>query len=183
MAEEMGLDALLGGVDELGGIDAETTFESDKLDFDRPVAGQSLTEAPGSNAWETPPQYADPKEAMDKLFNSFMQPVNAKQLLRIMDAGVPVASMAEPILMHGVQEGKWSLDTAMYIAPSVLAVLSNMAERAGVEYTMEQKKEEKVFDLSGLKSSLKKKKEEVPKMEDFLQEEDNGPSDLMGERK
>ena len=184
MVQETGLEGLLGGVDELGGIDANTTFSADKFDIDRPVPGQSLMEEPGAAPWEQPPEVTDPKEVLDGMFNAAMEPDNARQLLRLMDAGVPIETIIEPILMHGVQEGKWSIDTALFVAPGFMHILNNMAVRAGLAPTFaEKKKEDPASDLADIKAVFSKNKDEpakeAPSMEDVLGEAPNAGPNLL----
>ena len=186
MLEEEGIGALLGGVDELGGIDESSTFASDKFDLDRPVPGQSLTEAPGANPWEKPPQQTDPKSVANALFMQSTEPKNARQLLRLMDAGVPIETIVEPILMHGVQEGQWSMDVAMAVGPAYMGILLGMAHRAGVTATLENSKKEEVpTDLTDIKALFTKKKPKAtPALEDFQEESaeetaPTGEADIM----
>lgn len=182
--EDEGLEALLGGVEELGGIDETTTFESDKFNLDRPVPGQSLTEAPGANSWEQPPQYSDPKDVAEGLFMKSTEPKNARQLLRLMDAGVPIETLIEPILMHGVQEGMWSMDVALAVGPAYMGILLGMANRAGITATLENKREEQApSNLEDIKAMFEKKnKKDAPKLEDFQEEapaEEGAEKDIM----
>ena len=121
--DTLGIGNLLGDVDELGGIGEDTTFEADRLMFDKPVPGQGLVEEPGARAWEKPPAQSDPNAVLDMLFTGMHEPETATQLLRILDTGVPISMLIEPILMAGAMEGKYSVDVATAIAPSFMVIL------------------------------------------------------------
>jgi len=174
---EIGLDNLLGGIDELGGIDSGTTFgaatpeqqKQNMFALDRPIPGQSMTVEPGQRAWETPPQFDKPEDAMHFLAMNSMSPDFAQDLIRLIDAGVPLATLAEPVLMNGTANGKWSVDTAMLIAEPLMALWAGMAQAAGITPEMTSPKSKKTsIDPRPIKAMFKKAKEEaeIPEVEE-----------------
>lgn len=134
-----------------------------------PIPGQSLTREPGSAAWEQPPQYNTEAEAMDFLFEKVTRPDVQTNLLRVMDAGVPLPILLEPILMHGVQEGKWSMDLAMMLMEPLGVVLYGLGKRAGIDPKLEvpKKKEDKGINPESLakifKGAVEAKDQTAPK--------------------
>ena len=50
---------------------------------DAPVPGQSLTDKPGSAAWEHPPQYTNTSEAADFVWNQLSTPEFSEQVIAI----------------------------------------------------------------------------------------------------
>lgn len=104
--------------------------------FDLPVPGQSLTAEPGAAAYETPPEFTKMEDATDYLFNNLMAKPAQKKALQAMNEGVPVSLLAEPILLHGVQEGKWSMDMALMLMPTFSVMLYGLGKKAGVNVKM-----------------------------------------------
>ena len=49
--------------------------------FDAPVPGQSLTDKPGSAAWEHPPQYTNTADAADFVWDQLTTPEFAQQVI------------------------------------------------------------------------------------------------------
>lgn len=123
-------------------VDANTQKNNVQL-MDAPVPGQGLSVEPGSVPWERPPEFSTEAEAMDFLFEKITRPDVQTDLLRAMDAGVPVAVLVEPILMHGAQEGKWSIDMAMTLLEPFGVILYGLGRKAGITPTIEAPKDTK----------------------------------------
>ena len=64
--------------------------------FDAPIPGQSLTDTPGNNKWEHPPQ-----------------------TLLLLHSGVSVEALTKGVLFSGFTEGKWTPDLAVLLAEIV----------------------------------------------------------------
>lgn len=97
-----------------------------------PVPGQSLTHAPKNNAWEKPAQFHTPEDAMNFLMNQILQPQNTKQMLGMMDAGMPIEAIARSVIFTGFSTGKWTPDTGMLIYKPFMLTLIALAHRAGI---------------------------------------------------
>ena len=80
--------------------------------FNAPPAGHSLTDEPGKWPWENPPQYADPKEAMDFIIQKAEEPDNEENFLRLLLSGVPVEAIVNTITFAGFTGGFFSVDVA-----------------------------------------------------------------------
>ena len=76
--------------------------------FDTPIPGQSLTDEPGNYPWEHPPQYTDVDEILDKMYDTLTKPTIARQLISMLDAGVPVEAIVRVITFGGFMEGKYN---------------------------------------------------------------------------
>ena len=101
--------------------------------FDAPIPGQSLTDTPGNYPWEHPPQYTDPAEAAEFIWQSLHQDQFMEQTIGMLDAGVPVEAIARVLLFGGFMEGKFSPDVAFIIAEPVMKMIATMGLTAGVE--------------------------------------------------
>jgi len=120
---------------EVDGNDAEV------LDpFDAPIPGQSLTDEPGSRAWETPPEFSDIEEAymaMEKKLHT--DKAVQEKLIRLMYSGVPVIVLVKAITMGGFQEGLWTPDMAELLNIPLTFLLTQLAIDAGIKPKLEHK--------------------------------------------
>ena len=93
--------------------------ESKYNPFDAPVAGQSLTKEPGNAAWEHPPQIDSMEEAMGYVWEKLSQEQNYKALAKV-------------ISFSGFLEGKWTVDVAKMIEPTVGQMIATMGSTSKV---------------------------------------------------
>jgi len=101
--------------------------------FDAPVPGQSMTDKPGSAAWEHPPQYTNTAEAADFVWDQLSTPEFAEQVIAMLDAGIPVEAIGRIILFGGFTEGKWTPDVAFIIAEPVMKMIVAVGLQGGVK--------------------------------------------------
>jgi len=101
--------------------------------FDAPVPGQSLTDKPGSAAWEHPPQFVNTAEAADFVWDQLSTPEFAEQVIAMLDAGIPVEAIGRVILFGGFTEGKWTPDVAFIIAEPVMKMIVAVGVQGGVK--------------------------------------------------
>ena len=101
--------------------------------FDAPIPGQSLTDKPGSAAWEHPPQYVNTAEAADFVWDQLSTPEFAEQVIAMLDAGIPVEAIGRVILFGGFTEGKWTPDVAFIIAEPVMKMIVAVGINGGVK--------------------------------------------------
>ena len=100
--------------------------------LDGPIPGESLTKAPGAGAHERPIQFADMNEALEYLFDRLTDPKQVARMVAIMNAGAPAEAVACTILMSGFMQGKWTVDLALLLGPTVLRMIVAVAVRAGI---------------------------------------------------
>ncbi len=101
--------------------------------FDRPVPGQSLTDEPKNYPWEHPAQFSDIREARDRIFDNLTEEESVQQLLTMLSANVPAEAVVRTILFAGFTEGKWTVDSAILLAPVILMQVVSIAKAAGLE--------------------------------------------------
>jgi len=100
--------------------------------FNRSIPGQSLTQEPGSTPWEHPPQFANPTDALEYLFETLTQPRNAMQIVMVLKKGMPVEWLAKTIIMDGFTKNKWTPDVGLLILKLVMAMIISVATLKGV---------------------------------------------------
>ena len=100
--------------------------------FDAPVPGQSLTDEPGNYPWEHPPQYSDPEEVLDLLFDKLGEPEVVEQVIAMLDSGVPVEAIVRVMTFSGFMNGKFNPDVGFLIVQPLMNMVSAIGIRAGI---------------------------------------------------
>ena len=107
--------------------------ESQYNSFDAPVPGESLTNTPGNAAWEHPPTYAKPEDAIEFINDRMLNEVHGKRALMLMSIGTPIEALVKIITFSGFINGKWSVDTGKILEPLVGMLLAKMAKDAKID--------------------------------------------------
>ena len=112
--------------------------------FDAPIPGESLTHELGARPWQSPPQYATVEDALVFYIPRFANEEVVKQLLDVLNMGVPVTTLANTIQLGNVMEGRHSIDVGMLVLPVLMELIMFIAESEGVEYTSGLEQEKKL---------------------------------------
>lgn len=126
----------------------------DKINALSAPPGHSLTDEPGRWAWERPPVYADPNDAIDYLTDAIEDdPKQRDGILKLLLAGITVEEMVNQIAFKGFMYGYYSPDVAYLIKPAIGIFLYNMALEEGFEPQMfvEKMEDEEVDDVAFFK--------------------------------
>jgi len=126
-------------------IRGEAKFSQEKLDElvslsnkGAPIAGQSLTRSVDEPyPWETPPEFANPREALDDIVGSIMQPEAMKKIVAALAKGGAVADIGTAILYAKFNEGKISPDAMMMLAEPIMYTIMAIGEEANIQYNIE----------------------------------------------
>ena len=102
--------------------------------FDRPIPGQSLTEAPRNAPYERPPEVTDPEQAVQIHLERLTRPEVMEDALFFLEMGVDLVSLVEGILRSAVMQGIHSLDVSLIIAPVLHEYIKSAADTLEVEY-------------------------------------------------
>ena len=126
-------------------IRGEAKFSQEKLDElvslsnkGAPIAGQSLTRSVDEPyPWETPPEFSNPREALDDIVGSIMQPEAMKKIVAALAKGGAVADIGTAILYAKFNEGKISPDAMMMLAEPIMYTIMAIGEEANIQYNIE----------------------------------------------
>ena len=126
-------------------IRGEAKFSQEKLDElvslsnkGAPIPGQSLTRSVDEPyPWETPPEFTNPREALDDIVGSIMQPEAMKNIVAALAKGGAVADIGTAILYAKFNEGKISPDAMMMLAEPVMYTIMAIGEEANIQYNIE----------------------------------------------
>ncbi len=126
-------------------IRGEAKFSQEKLDElvnlsskGGPIPGQSLTrDSEDPYPWETPPEFSNPREALDDIVGSIMQPEAMKNIVDALAKGGAVADIGTAILYAKFNEGKITPDVMMMLAEPVMYTIMAIGEEANIQYNIE----------------------------------------------
>jgi len=110
--------------------------EFDKLTPLAAPPGHSLTDEPGKWAWERPPQFANPDDALDFVLDKLEEPTRRKDIMRMLVAGISIQELVSQIAFKGFMQGAYSPDVAELIKPSIGIYLYREALEEGFEPRM-----------------------------------------------
>jgi len=124
--DDFRVDDKVNNLDKLlEGADGDTSKELDM--FNAPTPGQSLTDEPGNRPWEKPPKFSKPEEAFMAIQARLRKKRAQRELVRVMDAGMPLQVLTRSITIGGFREGLWTPDVAELLNRPVFMLLGNLA--------------------------------------------------------
>jgi hypothetical protein len=75
-----------------------------------PIPGQSLTGEPRQYAWERPPEYDTPEEALKFYLPKITDDETVDDIHLVLESGFPLSTLVKGIYMNGVMDGLHSID-------------------------------------------------------------------------
>ena len=136
------------GLDEVVGLSTQG----------RPIPGQSLVNDPiQPYAWEQPPEFANPKDALDYMVGLIFQPDTMKQIVGALANGAAVADITMVMLYTKFTEGKFNPDVLMLLAEPVMYVIMAIGEEANIKYNIEDSNDLDEFDDDDNKEEMEGK--------------------------
>jgi len=112
----------------------DKTLIQNQNSFNAPIPGESLTAFPSTpNAWERPPQYADEDKAMEELYLLLTEKDRLKDLVKIIDDGVPLDEIAQVILYRGYTQGQYNPDLMLMMIEPTIYLLIAIADYAEIK--------------------------------------------------
>jgi len=125
--------------------------------------GNSLTDAPGKWAWEQPPRFSDPNDAIDFIVDRFKEGEGENDMIKLMAAGITVEELVAQVSLKGFMQGAFTPDVAELIKPAIATYLMKLGVDNGFTPTLFLPKESdkgQVDDVSFFKI-LKERNPEV----------------------
>jgi hypothetical protein len=120
--------------------------ELSPVDVIKPVpAGGSWTDTPKSRPWQNPPKLVNVDEIAQGYIDRMSSAKMINSMLDVLDTKVPLASMAEAMMLSGVAAGIHTIDAGLLVMPVIIEMLKTAADMHGVDY--------KVFADDGLEES------------------------------
>ena len=101
--------------------------------FSRPIAGQSLTDAPGKWPFEKPPKVTSPTQAFELVKDSLEDPSAYEDIMNLLDVGISAETLASSLTLKMFTEGVFTPDIAEIIKPPLVAHITEMGVEGGIE--------------------------------------------------
>lgn len=115
--------------------------------FDGPIGGESWQYEPRSMPWDRPARFVEAEEALDFVFRRLRNPKVAKQLLNLLQAGMPIDMLVEMQLQSGFMQGLYQAPILMQLVPPMTVMLWRMAESAGIQPKLSSDKDLRPVDF------------------------------------
>ncbi len=160
--------------------DTTPSYEEPNVNaFDAPIPGQSLTDTPGNAPWEHPPQYTDPEQVLDGLYDKITNGEFTEQLIAMLDAGVPVEAIVRVMVFGGFMQGKFTPDMGFMIVEPLMKLVAAVGIRAGVnelKLSLDDLSNNKFLkDMAELKAAKNEIQETAQDIQQELPQPEAGP--------
>ena len=140
----------------------------DEPNVDYPIPGMGMTAELGSRLWEQPPQLDTVDEATDFYMERMKQEDVQKGLIKVIDMGVPLTTIANAIQLANVMEGRHNIDVGVLMLPILVETMRYIAEEANIEYVTGMEEIKEKDDALALKVASKM----IDEKEEIVEEED-----------
>lgn len=139
-------------------------------DLIKPVPpGVSWTAPPKGRPWTNPPKFVKVSDVAQGYIDNLSSASMMNSILDVVDTKVPLAAMAEVIMLSSVNKGIHTIDAGILAMPIIIEMLKTAAELHGADYTVfpdELTKDDDIPDRvarSAIKKAMEKPttKEEV----------------------
>ena len=143
-------------------------MRKDEPNLDYPIPGMGMTAELGSRLWEQPPQLDTVDEATDFYMERMKQEDVQKGLIKVIDMGVPLTTIANAIQLANVMEGRHNIDIGVLMLPILVETMRYIAEEANIEYVTGMEEIKEKDDALALKVASKM----IDEKEEEVEEED-----------
>lgn len=110
------------------------------VDFIKPVPpGISWTAEPRGRPWSNPPKLVKVSEIAQGYIDNLSTPSAINNALGAIETGIPLAALANALMLAGVSEGVHTIDAGILVTPVIIEMLVTLAEVHGVEYQVFEK--------------------------------------------
>lgn len=99
-------------------------------------AGISWTAPAKGRPWSQPPRMVKLSDVAQGYIDNLSSPSMVNSIIDALDTGVPIASLAEMLMLTGVHKGIHTVDAGILVIPVIIEMLVTAAEIHGIEYTM-----------------------------------------------
>jgi hypothetical protein len=107
------------------------------IDVIKPVPpGISWTAPPQGRPWTNPPKFVKVSDIAQGYIDNLSSAAMMNSILDVIDTQVPLAAMAEAIMLSSVNKGIHTIDAGILVMPVIIEMLKTAAELHGVDYTV-----------------------------------------------
>ena len=155
--------------------------EQEQISLSRPVPGQSLTAEFGARPWQSPAQFSTVEDAMPFYLERLDNPEMIKELLAVIETGVPLSTLANSMQLGGVLNGVHSIDVGVLITPILIEIMKYLAEQTNTKYVLGDEKTKDIKPSEGvLESAIQEIQDSVPTMDAEQEDDEKMEEEPMG---
>lgn len=96
--------------------------------------GVSWTAPAKGRPWSQPPKFVDLGAVAQMYVDKMSDPAMMNNLIDSVETQIPLASIAEGLMLNGVQKGMHTIDVGILVMPVIIEMLVATAEIHGVDY-------------------------------------------------
>lgn len=138
---------------------AEDRYMKQLSKMQRPIPGSSLTNDPESPLpFERAPEFVNKKAALEAIFSNLIRAEVYSKVMEALIKGSTVMEITQVLLFEGFRQGKWNPDLFLMLIEPTAYMIMALAERADIEYKIDNEEEEEEED-----SAINKKFSELSK--------------------
>ncbi len=105
------------------------------VDLIKPVPpGVSWTAEPKSRPWSTPPKFVTLNDVAQGYVTNMSSASMINSTLDAIETGVPLAALANAMMLSSVASGVHTIDTGILVIPIIVEMLKTIADMHGVKY-------------------------------------------------
>lgn len=106
-------------------------------DMIKPVPpGISWTSPPKGRPWTNPPKLTKVSDVAQNYIDVLSAPSTMNAMLDVIETDVPLAAMAEAMMLAGVHEGIHTIDAGILVMPVIIEMLKTAAEIHNYKYVV-----------------------------------------------
>ena len=105
-----------------------------QLTLDAPIPGEGLTHKLGDRPWQKPAQYTTVDEVVPFYVERIRNPDFMPQLLKVIEIGFPLTTIANSMQNAAVMEGTHSVDVGILALPAIVELLALVAKENDVPF-------------------------------------------------
>jgi hypothetical protein len=104
----------------------------------RAIPGQSLTNSKEQPyPWESPPTFTNPREALDNIVSTILNPKGAKHIVNALAKGASVTDLSLSILYAKFANGEITPDVMLLLSEPVMYTIMGIGEEANIKYNID----------------------------------------------
>jgi hypothetical protein len=100
------------------------------------IPGISWTVPPKTYAWQRPPKYVNTVDVAKLYIDAFSDQEIADSMLDTIKRKLPLATIAEMLMLSGVGKGSHTIDSGILVTPVIIELLKTLAVINNVDFHM-----------------------------------------------
>ena len=142
-----------------------------QLTLDAPIPGEGMTHELGDRPWQKPAQYTTVDEVVPFYVERIRNPDFMPQLLKVIEIGFPLTTIANSMQNAAVMEGTHSVDVGILALPAIVELLALVAKENDVPFKTGLERPEAPKDPQITEADMALAMKDMDKEEPMMEEE------------